>query len=123
MKTDFSKVGIEELLNLFVRLSIEQEEAIYVANTSGFNRLGDTLYEIINEIKRRPDDRGQSMLKLFGHPNTQVRFNAATSVSGLFTNEARRAIQSIADSKSDLMASDARMYLRTLDAWIRKQES
>lgn len=121
MKTDLSKATAESLLDLYVRLSAEQSQAHYVCNAARYNRIGDTLYEITNEMKRRPEDRGASLLKLFGHPNSQVRFNAATSVSGLYTQEARQVLQLIAASETDLLSFDAKMYLRTLDDWIRTQ--
>lgn len=120
--TDISKVDTEKLLDVFVQLSLQQGEAHDLAKPSLVNRLGDRLYDISDELIRRTDDRGRSLLKLFEHPNTQVRFNAATSVSGLFTKEARQAIQIIADSSSYLTPY-AKMYLRTLDEWVRKQES
>lgn len=122
-KIDLSKILVEELLDFYIRLSIEQGKAAYVAKTSLVNRLGDELHDISNEIKRRPDDHGRSLLKLFEHSNTQVRFNAAASVSGVFPNEARRVMQTIADSKSDMLAFNAKMYLRSLDEWIQKQNS
>jgi hypothetical protein len=121
-KVDHSKMAIEELLDLYTRFSIEQGNAAYVANTSRVNRIGDALYLISNEIRRRSDDRGRSMLKLFEHPNAQVRFNAAASVSGVFPKEARQAMQDIADSKTEMLAFDAKMYLHTLDEWIRKEK-
>lgn len=122
-KIDLSKILVEELLDFYIRLSIEQGKAAYVAKTSLVNRLGDELHDISNEIKRRPEDHGRSLLELFEHSNTQVRFNAAASVSGVFPNEARQVMQAIADSKSDMLAFNAKMYPHSLDEWIQKQNS
>lgn len=121
MKIDVSK-STEELLDRYIQLSTEQGKAAYVADTSKVNRIGDALFEISNEIKRRPDDRGQSILKLFANPNSQVRFNAATSVSGIFPHEARQVIQKIAESEFDLLSLHARMYLRSLDEGLENRK-
>ena len=121
-KADLSKVATEELLNLYIRLSMQQGEAAYGAETSRVNRLGDAIYKISNEIKRRSDDRGESLRGLFKHSNTRVRFNAAASLLGVFTKEARQVMREIADSEFEMLAFDAKMYLHTLDEWIREKE-
>ena len=120
-KINPSSEAIDELLNCFVALSIEQGNANYVFAIARSNRLGASLHEIATEIKRRPGDGGRSLLRLFAHENTQVRFNAATGVSGVFTLQAREILEQIAGS-DDTLAFDARMYLRSLDEWVRQQK-
>jgi len=120
-KINPSSEAIDELLNRFVALSIEQGKANYVFAIAHSNRLGASLHEISTEIKRRPGDGGRSLLQLFKHKNTQVRFNAATSVSGVFTLQAREILEQIAGSH-DTLAFDAKMYLRPLDEWMQKQK-
>ncbi|MCR6734820.1 MAG: DUF2019 domain-containing protein [Afipia sp.] len=120
-KVDLSVASIDELLDRIVDFSIEQGKANDVFAVARSNRIGDSIYEIIAEIKRRSNGGGAPLMKLFTHENAQVRFNAATAVSGTFTSQARDVLKQISES-SDVRAFDARMYLHTLEEWIRKKE-
>lgn len=112
---DLSKLSLEDLLTRYVELSVEQGAALELASISQVNKLGDQIYEISKELKTRLGDRRDAFLKLFSHPNAQVRFNAATSSIAIVPREARQTIQAIADSGILPLAGHAGMYLSTYD--------
>ncbi|MBB5050554.1 enoyl reductase-like protein [Afipia massiliensis] len=112
---DVASLTIEGLLERYAQLSIRQGAAADLVKTSLVNRLGDQIYEISKELKRRPDDRGRALMKLFDHPNVQVRLNAARSLMSVFPEEARQQIQAIANSGSYPQSIDAGLYLSSLD--------
>lgn len=110
-----SEMDTTDLLEHYVELSVRQSAAADLVETSLVNRLGDQIYKIGNELKRRPDDRGRALMTLFEHPSMDVRFNAATSLMSVFPIEARRQIEKIAVSKSYPVAGRAGMYLSMID--------
>lgn len=111
-RLDVASLSIEGLLERYAQLSIRQGAA---ADTSLVNRLGDQIYEISKELKRRPNDRGRALMQLFDHPNVQVRLNAARSLMSVFPEEARQQIQAIANSGLYPQSIDAGLYLSSLD--------
>ena len=114
-RLDLSKLSLDDLLERYVELSIRQGEALESGTISQVNRLGEQIYKISKELKARPGDRRDAFLKLFSHPNAQVRFNAATSSIAIVPLEARQTIQAIADSGIFPLAGHAGMYLSTYD--------
>lgn len=70
----------------------------------------------------RSSDGGKSLIGLFTHENAQVRFNAATGMSGTFPSQAQEVLEKITGS-NDALAFDAKMYLHTLEEWTQRQKS
>ena len=97
-KQDFSGWSVDDLRERYAELSIRQGAAADLSNMSIVNRLGDEIHKIGNELKSRPGDRGRALMKLFDHPNFNVRLNAGRSLMSVFPEEARRQIQAVADS-------------------------
>jgi hypothetical protein len=91
-----------------------------LVSSSRTNRIGDKIYEISKELKRRPGDHRTALLKLLSHPNDWVRFNAATSTISLAPVRTRQVMQTIADSKVYPQAGQAGMYLSMYDGGAAK---
>src|SRR3954469_16791320 len=95
-----SQISDDDLVRQYAELSAMQGRAMrLLVSSSRTNRIGDKIYEISKELKRRPGDHRTALLKLLSHPNDWVRFNAATSTISLAAVEARQVIQAIADSE------------------------
>jgi hypothetical protein len=95
-----SEMSDDDLVRQYAELSAMQGRALrLLVSSSRVNRIGDRIYEISKELKRRPGDHRSALLKLLYHPNDWVRFNAATSTISLAAVEARQVRQAIADSK------------------------
>lgn len=116
-KQDFSSWSVDDLHERYAELSMRQSAAADLSNISGVNRLGKEIYEIASELKSRPG-RGRILMKLFDHPDFNVRFNAGRSLMSVFPEEARRQIQAIADSGKYPYSVDAGLYLSSLDGEI-----
>jgi hypothetical protein len=105
-----------ELLDRYVNLSIERGRALELCESSlKVNRLGDLIFDVNDELKRRAGDRPSALSELLSHPNAHVRYNAATGLIGALPNKARQVIQEIADTDLEPLASHARMYLSAYD--------
>lgn len=114
-KRDFTTWKVDNLCERYAELSVRQSTASDLAQMSVVNQLGDEIREIGNELKSRPDDRGRTLMRLFHHPNLNVRLNAGRSLMNMFPEEARMQIQAIADSGKYPFAVEAGLYLSSLD--------
>ncbi|MDP3255693.1 DUF2019 domain-containing protein, partial [Bosea sp. (in: a-proteobacteria)] len=85
---------------------------------AAFNRRYDRIQAIEDELKSRPGDQRRILMKLFGHPNMQVRLTAARANLAVDYPAARSEIQDIADSKWGPQCLDAGMTLINLDNGI-----
>lgn len=111
-----SEAKVNELLDRYVSLSVERGRALYLCESSAkVNRLGDRIFDISDELKRRPGDQWRVLIELFAHPDMYVRFNAATSLIGIVPEQARQVIQDIADARVFPLAGHAGMYLSLYD--------
>lgn len=76
--------------------------------------------DVANELKRREGDERSALLRLFGHPNMQVRLQAAKKTLAVAPVEARAQLEAIAASKWFPQAGDAGMSLWNLDNGVFK---
>jgi hypothetical protein len=105
----------DELVDRFTTIAIERDDALLGNEISRFNRLFDQKIDVVNELKSRPGDQRRLLLKLFTHPNVQVRLNAAKATLAIAYNVAYAQLQAIADSREYPQAGDAGMSLNGLD--------
>jgi len=105
----------DELVERFMAISLEQDDALLGSEISRFNRLFDQKIAVVSELKARPGDQRELLLKLFAHPNAQVRLNAAKATLAVAYSAARAQLQVIADSREYPQAGDAGMSIRGLD--------
>ncbi len=104
-----------EIVNLFERLCIEQYDAMEREEQTRVNRLVWRIHDLEMELKSRPGDQRYELMRLFGHPNMQVRLSAAQANLAVDYASARREIQDVKDSKWYPQAMDAGMTLYFLD--------
>jgi hypothetical protein len=79
-----SEMSDDDLVRQYAELGAMQGRALrLLVSSSRVSRVGDQIYEISKELKRRPGDHRSALLKLLSHPNDWVRFNAATSTISL----------------------------------------
>ena len=70
-------MAVEQLVAQFITIGLEQDLAIRKSNNAKFNRLFWQMEAVEEELKRRKDDQRQALVRLYNHPNTQVRLAAA----------------------------------------------
>lgn len=104
-----------EIVNLFERLCIQQYDAMEREEQARVNCLVWRVHDLEMELKSRPGDQRYELMRLFGHPNMQVRLSAAQANLAVDYASARREIQEIKDSKWYPQAMDAGMTLYFLD--------
>jgi hypothetical protein len=62
----------EDLVDLFVRIALEQDKAVRRDDNSTFNRLFKQMDAVKGELKRRPGDQRRALISLYNHPNVQA---------------------------------------------------
>ena len=90
---------VDQLLDLYVNVGIDQEEAL---DRDAYSR--------------------KALQRLYNHPNIQVRLKAATRTLAAAPLAARAVLQTIYESKLYPQAGDAGMTLRALDDGTFKPE-
>ncbi len=110
-----NQVSVQELVERFVSIGLAQYDALYVADTSKYNRLYAIMVDIRNELKRKEGDQRRALLPLLDHPNPQVRMKAANTLLAISPDLARKALESVRESKIYPQAMDAGMTLSALE--------
>lgn len=104
-----------EIARLFEQLCIEQYDAIEGNENARASRLIRQTFMIEAELKSRPGDQRRILTALFGHPNMQVRLQAARANLAVDYIAARRELEAIVDEQWFPQAGDASMTLWNLD--------
>jgi hypothetical protein len=115
-----SKMSVEQLLARFADIGVAQDEALLGNETGRFNRLFQSMRDIVQELKERPDDQRRALLSLYTHPDMQVRLKAAKNTLAVAPNEARKVLEEISASGWQPQAGDAGMSLWNLDRGVFK---
>jgi ParB-like chromosome segregation protein Spo0J len=111
---------VDQLVEQFVAIGIEQDRALRRNEVAKFNRLFDVMIDVEDELKARAGDQRRALLDLYDHTNAQVRLNAAKATLAVAPEGARRMLQTMADSREYPQAGDAGMTLDSLDRGIFK---
>lgn len=115
-----SAMGGADLVELFTKIVVAQDEALLGGEHAKFNRLFTKMMEVSNELKSREGDQRIQLTRLFVYPNMQVRLQAAKLALAVAPVEARAQLQAIADSDWFPQAGDAGMSLWNLDRGVFK---
>ena len=113
-------MSTEMLIEKYIEIGIAQGEAIENFETAKFNRLFDQKAKLVRELRSRPGDERHRLLKLYDHPNLQVRLNAVNSTYALNPDAARRVFEEVQASKRFPWAGDAGMSLSMLELGLSK---
>jgi hypothetical protein len=108
---DLSKLSIDQLLDRFVELSLQDERAANIARVAIRNQLVVQIGDVKKELQNRPGDQRDALVVFFTHPNLYVRYHAATNLMSMMPVEARLQMEAIADSKIYPIAGHAGTYL------------
>jgi hypothetical protein len=121
-QANLEEMTIDELVEHFAEIGVAQDHAELIGEMGKFNRLYEQMDATEKELRRRGRDARLSLLRLYDHPNMQVRLNAAKRTLGVAPEAARKVIQAIYDSKWYPQALDAGMSLRNLDSGVFKPD-
>jgi len=113
-------MSIDQLVERFSTLALEQDRALLEDNIKRVNQLYDALKDVEGELKARNGDQRRALLRLYDHPNPQVRLKAVQATLAVEPVAARRMLQVIADSREYPQAGDAASSIRYLNEGIYK---
>lgn len=111
---------VDELVERFAAIGLDQDEASLYDDNEKFTRLFWQMEAVEEELKSRHGDQRGALRSLFGHRNAQVRLCAAKATLAVLPEEARRTIETLANSNEFPHAGDAGMTLWALDEGIFK---
>jgi Domain of unknown function (DUF2019) len=119
-RTKFQGVTVDQLMDRFTAIGLDQDRALLRGEHAKFNRLFDEMVAIEEELRTRHGDQRRELIRLYDHPNAQVRLNAMKATLAVAPDFARRMLQAMADSREYPQAGDAGMTLDCLDRGIFK---
>jgi hypothetical protein len=123
-RAGLTKLSVDELVEQFRNYALQQDEALLSGEQSKVNRLfwklRDVEGELEGELKRRDGDQRSALLRLYDHPNAQVRVKAIKASLAVAPELGREALQALANSKNYPAAMEAGMSIRALDRGIFK---
>lgn len=107
---------IEELVERFAAIALEQDEAIQWNDNARFNRLYSQMDAVVKELKSRQGDQRRALIPLYNYRNLQVRLKAAIATLAVVPEAARTVLQMIREDYIEYpQGGDAGMILRGLD--------
>lgn len=116
------KLTVDQLVERFAEIGIAQDQALLYDEIGKFNRLFDQMHAVDIELRARGSAARLALLRLFDHPNMQVRLEAAKWSLGVAPVPARKVIEEVKNSHSFPQAMDAVMTLRNLEAGVFKPD-
>jgi ParB-like chromosome segregation protein Spo0J len=116
--TRLQDMTVEQLVEHFTATTLNQDEALLTNDHTKFNRLFDEMEAIKQELKARDGDQRRALLRLYDHPNTQVRLKAVKATLAVAPEAARLMLKAIADSREYPQAGEAGMSLVNLERGI-----
>lgn len=119
-RTKLSNLSVEQLVQLFADLSVQQDMAMMAMLQGDINKLYWKIKAVGDELKARPGDQRSALLPLYTHKNMQVRLKAAHATLALEPQAARAQLEAIRQSGWQPQALDAGMSIRNLDQGIYK---
>jgi ParB-like chromosome segregation protein Spo0J len=111
---------VNELVHMFADVAVQQDLASLREEIALVNRLFMQMQEVKEELKRRDGDQRGALLRLYDHPNAQVRLTAAKATLAVAPAAARQALQVLRQSKEYPHSADAGMCIWALEQGIFK---
>jgi hypothetical protein len=119
-RPDMTDLATESLVDRFAALATQQGIEQDSDDIAEVNRLYLRLKDIENELKVRSGDQQRALLRLYDHPNMQVRLKAVKATLAVSPDAARRMLQEIAESHEQPQAGEAGMSIWALAEGIYK---
>jgi hypothetical protein len=108
-------MSVDQLVERFMEIGLAEDEALLDDEIARYNRLYDEMRDVEGELRVRGPKARLELLKLFDHPNAQVRLKAAIATLAVAPSAARRTLQTISNRQEYPQAADARGMIRALD--------
>lgn len=112
---DMRALTVEQLVDRFIRIALDQDKAITFDDSAAFNRLYSRMELVETELRSRSGDQRRALRPLLDHANAQVRLKAAIVLLAIEPVAARETLQTISDNNEYPQMADARRMMRALD--------
>jgi hypothetical protein len=119
-RTKLQGMTVDQLVECFTAIALDQDKALLRNEITRFNRLFDEMEIIKQELRARDGDQRRALLRLYDHPNAQVRLKAVKATLAVAPERALRMLKAIAESREYPQAGDAGMTLDSLERGIFK---
>lgn len=118
--TRLGDMSVQQLVNEFSALAMQQGQALLGNEIPKVNRLFDQLQSVARELKSRPDDQRAALMRLYDNLDMQVRVKAAKATLAIAPAAARAQLEQIEASGVQPQAGEAGMSLWNLDRGVFK---
>ena len=119
-KSELHAASVDQLVEHFVSLCVEQGREMDRSDVPRVNRLFGDIEAVKQELKSRPGDQRRALIPLYQHENMQVRLKAATATLAIAPEAARKALEDIKASGWMPQAAEASHAFWALDRGIFK---
>ena len=119
---NLKSMTLEQLIGHFAEIGIAQDRAELMGEIRQFNKLFDQMHAVDIELRARGTQARLALLRLYDHPNMQVRLKAAKRTLGVAPEAARQVIEAISESNWFPQAGEAGMTLSNLDSGVFKPD-
>jgi len=109
---DLSDFTVDQLVDRYAEIGRAQYDALLNDQIPQFNQLFDCQIEIEEELRRRGVKARLALLRLYDHPNIQVRLNAAQATYRVAPEKAVALLEQIAQAGRRVQAVNARFSLK-----------
>lgn len=117
---DLSRLSVQQLVDHFTEVTLEQDDALLMDDLRRFRRLFDAMQRIKAELRSRGGDQRRALIGLFNHKNAQVRLHAAIATLAIAPDQAKGVLRRIKDQKEHPQALEAGMTLWDIDRGVFK---
>ena len=121
-KINLTAMTVDELVEHFAKIGVAQDQALLYSEIGKFNQLYWQMKSVDTELRARGEGARRALLRLYNHPNMQVRLQAAKRTLAVAPQVARQAIESISQSNWFPQAGEAGMTLSNLDSGVFKPD-
>jgi hypothetical protein len=113
-RTRLQYMTVDQLVERFTAIALEQDKLLLSGQHATFNRLFDELEAVKRELQNRAGDQRRALIALLAHPNAQVRLKSAVATLALVPDAARTTLQTISDQNEYPQAAYARDMINAL---------
>lgn len=92
-----AKMTEEQLIERFVLIATEQDQAMLHDDNRRYNQLYDKMKDVERELGQRPGDQRRVLLPLLEHENLQVKLRAALATLAVAPEASKAVLQWLSD--------------------------
>ena len=94
-----NQLTVANLVERFLSSTLAQYEAELRGENGKYNRFYREMRAIRDELKRREGDQRRALLPFINHENAQVRLMTASSLLTIVPDRAKKALETVRDSR------------------------